>query len=176
MITPTLRFALPELTMLWLGLAGLMGAAQADTLAAPDGAVILTVTGQIDQTNADQEAHLDLGLLTAMGRVEIKTSTIWTDGLQHFEGVPLATVMAAVGAHGSVLRVTALNDYAVDIPISDAVPGGPLLAFQMNGVALSPRDKGPIWLVYPYDAGEEFRQEVIYARSIWQLVRIEVLP
>jgi hypothetical protein len=33
---------------------------------------------------------------------------------------------------------------------------------------------GPFWLVYNYDANPEFRTELIYARSIWQLARITV--
>ena len=37
------------------------------------------------------------------------------------------------------------------------------------------RDKGPLWLVYPYDADTAYQSEVIYARSVWQLDRIEVL-
>jgi hypothetical protein len=38
------------------------------------------------------------------------------------------------------------------------------------------RDKGPLWIVYPYDAKPEYRQELIYSRSIWQLDHIEVKP
>ena len=96
--------------------------------------------------------------------------------MQRFEGVPIASLMAALGAKGSAIRATALNDYAVEIPMEDAVQGRALLAIRMNGEELSPRDKGPIWVIYPYDAGTEFQTEVIYSRSIWQLNRIEVLP
>ena len=46
----------------------------------------------------------------------------------------------------------------------------------MDGQALSPRDKGPVWAVYPFDEGGVFQHDVTYARAIWQLVRIEVLP
>ncbi len=175
-MTYAVQIATRGLIALWLGLGAMGLPAWAEPLAPPSGEVILTVTGQIDRTNQNGAAALDLAQLAAMGMAEIKTSTIWTDGVQHFEGVPLATVLAAVGASGSALRVTALNEYAIDIPMTDAVPGGPLLAFRMNGVDLSPRDKGPIWLVYPYDKGGAFKQEVTYARSIWQLERIEVLP
>ena len=130
------------------------GPAVAKTLPAPEGAVILTVTGAIAQANSDQGAQFDLAMLQAMETEEFQTTTIWTEGPQVFRGVPLVRLIEVLEAEGQVIAASALNDYAVDIPISDAVPGGPLLAFQMNGVALSPRDKGPIWLVYPYDAGE----------------------
>jgi hypothetical protein len=45
----------------------------------------------------------------------------------------------------------------------------------MNGAEMSIRDKGPLWIVYPYDASDDFRSEVVYSRSIWQLDRIEVI-
>ena len=37
------------------------------------------------------------------------------------------------------------------------------------------RDKGPLWIIYPYDQNTDYQTEVIYSRSIWQLDRIEVL-
>jgi hypothetical protein len=37
------------------------------------------------------------------------------------------------------------------------------------------RDKGPLWIVFPFDSATEFQRESIYARSIWQLNRIAVV-
>jgi hypothetical protein len=39
---------------------------------------------------------------------------------------------------------------------------------------MSVREKGPIWMIFPYDSVEAFRTEQTYARSIWQLDRIAV--
>ncbi len=39
---------------------------------------------------------------------------------------------------------------------------------------MSVREKGPLWIVYPYSSSPEFQNEVIYSRSIWQLNRITV--
>ncbi|WP_296762669.1 hypothetical protein [Sediminimonas sp.] len=36
------------------------------------------------------------------------------------------------------------------------------------------RDKGPVWLLYPFDSAPRFRTELHYARSVWQLDRIEI--
>ena len=44
----------------------------------------------------------------------------------------------------------------------------------MNGEIMSLRDKGPLWVIYPYDQNAAYRSEVTYSRSIWQLDRIEV--
>ena len=38
------------------------------------------------------------------------------------------------------------------------------------------RDKGPFWIIYPFDSNPDYQSEVIYSRSIWQLNRLEVLP
>jgi hypothetical protein len=39
---------------------------------------------------------------------------------------------------------------------------------------MSVRDKGPLWLIYPYDSKAEYQSETIYSRSIWQLVKIDL--
>ena len=147
--------------------------AAADPLPVPSGDVVLTITGSIAETNGDGTASFDLPMLQAMGATRIETTTIWTEGLQVFEGIPLSDLIEALGAEGSVIAASALNDYTVEIPLSDAIPGGPILAYAQNGQPLSVRDKGPLWVVYPYDAKPEYQSEVIYARSIWQVKRME---
>ncbi|MGP1357715.1 oxidoreductase [Roseicyclus sp.] len=154
-----------------LGLAGPVAA-----LDPAEGEVLLTVTGAIAETNAEGAAELDLALLRSLGPVVIETTTIWTDGVQTFEGVELADLLAALGAEGTTLRAVALNDYAVDIPVSDAVEGGPVVAYLRNGAPMSLREKGPLWIVYPFDSAPEYQTELVYSRSIWQLDRIEVQP
>lgn len=146
------------------------------SLAQPAGEPILTVSGAIEAKNSGDTATFDLAMLEAMTPVTIETSTIWTDGVQSFTGVSLKDLLEHLGASGTMLAASALNDYTVEIPVSDAVEGGPILAYAMNGKALSVRDKGPLWVIYPYDAKSEYQTEVIYSRSIWQLAKIEVRP
>jgi hypothetical protein len=150
-------------------------AARAEGLGQPTAEVILTVSGAISVTNVDGEAHLDRAMVEALPVAEFSTSTIWTDGEHVFTGVPLSDLLAHVGAEGTTLRATAINDYTVEIPVADAVPGGPVVAYRMDGAPMSVRDKGPLWIVYPYDASADYRNEIIYSRSIWQLNRIEVV-
>ena len=59
--------------------------------------------------------------------------------------------------------------------VEDAVEGGPIIAYRLNGDRMSVRDKGPLWVVYPYDSDQVYQTEVIYSRSIWQLYRIDVI-
>lgn len=147
----------------------------AQTIVDPTGPVILTVTGNVAATNSENAAVLDLEMLEAIGTTAIETTTIWTEGSQRFEGVSLIALVQELGISGTTLRATAINDYAVEIPLSDAVEGGPILAYRLNGETMSVRDKGPLWVIYPYDADTKYRTEVVYSRSIWQLDRIEVL-
>ncbi|MDG3042520.1 oxidoreductase [Roseicyclus marinus] len=156
--------------------AAILAAGTATALEPTEGEVLLTVTGEIGATNSGQAAEFDLPLLETLGTVVIETSTIWTDGLQTFEGVELVDLLDAIMAEGSSLRAIAHNDYAVDIPIADAIEGGPIIAFLRNGELMGLRDKGPLWLIYPFDSSPEYQSETIYSRSIWQLDRIEVLP
>lgn len=150
--------------------------AAAEHLAPPEGEVILIVSGAIGMTNVAGEAHLDRDMLEEIGIEQFATSTLWTEGPQVFEGVPLHRLMAYLRANGRMLRMEALNDYQIEIPASEVENGGPLLAMRVNGVSLSPRDKGPIWMVFPYDSDARFRTDLTYARSVWQLGRIEILP
>ena len=146
----------------------------AQDLAAPEGDVILTVSGEIETTNGDGTASFDRAMLEAMDPVTIETTTIWTEGPQTFTGVPLATLMEQVGATGDSLSATAINDYAVEIPSGDWVEGGPIVAYLNNDEPMSVREKGPLWVVYPYDSDPAYQTEVTYSRSIWQLDRIIV--
>ena len=168
----TVGRALALLAVLCLG--PLMARAQEQ--AAPAGEVLLTISGEIARTDATGVARFDRAMLEALEQQSFETTTIWTEGPQRFSGVSLQVLLEAVGAQGTLLRATALNDYAVEIPVSDAVPGGPLVAYLQNGAPMSVREKGPLWIVYPFDSSAAYQTEQTYARSIWQLVAIEVLP
>jgi len=148
--------------------------AAADSLPLPAGEPILHVSGAVANTNVDGAAVFDLAMLEALPAVTFTTTTIWTDGPQTFTGVSLKDLMDAVGATGNVLETTAVNDYAVDVPATDAIDGGPIVAYRLNGKEMPLREKGPLWLVYPYDLVADYQTELIYARSIWQLDRIVV--
>lgn len=147
-------------------------AALADHFTVPKGKVILTVTGQITQHNADSVLKLDIDQLSALPQHIFTTSTVWTTGKSTFTGVLLKDLIAAVGAGGSVITLSALNDYQVTLPAAEVADDGPMLAYMQDGKPMKVRDKGPIWLVYPYDDNPDYRMELIYSRSIWQLVEI----
>lgn len=114
--------------------------------------------------------------LEKLGVASVKTSTPWTKASATFEGVYLKDVLSAAGAKTGQVKAVALNDYASSLPASDAYAHNVLLAYKMNGKRLSVRDKGPLWIVYPFDMDPSLKREVIYSRSVWQLKRLEVTP
>ena len=162
------RLCLPTLLI-----ASLMGmwCAAATAFSPPEGTVVLSVTGHPD---APGPVEFDRVLLSELPVVEFTTTTIWTDGPQTFTGVPLMALLDHLGVAPETVRLVAANDYAVDFPVETATETFPVLAFEQNGTAMSLRDRGPIWLVYPYDSDARLRSEVIFSRSVWQLVTIEL--
>lgn len=159
-----------------LGLAlalSLFGAAAlAQELAPPAGEPILRVDGKVTQSNTDGAALFDLAMLDALPQETFTTTTIWTDGALTFSGPPLAAVLQAAGADGTRIVARALNDYAVDIPAAEIGSRFPILATRINGETFGVRDKGPIWIIYPFDSETEWRTEVNFGRSVWQLAAL----
>ncbi len=147
----------------------------AGELPAPTEDVVLTISGAIENHNGDGSAQLDRTMLAAMRVIELETTTVWQEGTQRFTGVPLKDILALVGSDAaSSVAAIALNDYQVTIPVASIEDDVPIVAFLMNGEPMSPRDKGPLWIVYPYDSDEKYRNEVTYSRSIWQLDRLNL--
>jgi hypothetical protein len=160
-----------HLLRLMFVLAAILTAATSPVLAS--GEVVLVVSGATESHKA--KIQLSWGDLEAMPERSFETTTIWTKGKHKFTGIALNDFLKAIKADGTTVKATALNDYAVEIPISDAVVDGPIIAYKMDGIRMPVREKGPLWIVYPYDEKVEYRTEKIYARSIWQLNRIEIM-
>ncbi len=159
----------------FLALVLMWTVAPAHALEAPGGAVILTVDGKITVTNAsDGTATFDRAMIEALGVTEIVTETPWTDGPIRFEGARVSDLLTAVGAQGTSVHAIAINDYGVDIPISDFQNYDVIIAYRANGKTMRIRDKGPLWVIYPWDDMPKLRDEVHHGRSIWQLKHLTV--
>ena len=158
------RFLYAFLAFLALAVPGGPGGAESSP-------VVLTVSGRLTTAGA---RDFTLPALEALGTIRVRAATPWTDGVQDFTGVRLRDLLAAVGAQGGTLALTALNDYSVEIPISDASTYDVIVAYRHNGAAMAVRDKGPLWIIYPLDQHAELRNAEHQARMIWQLRRIDV--
>jgi hypothetical protein len=145
-----------------------------EPLPTPKGRVILTVIGNQIVSNHEGRALFDLEMLQALPVTQYETHTIWTEGVQSFQGVRLKDLFDRLDAKGAVIRVTALNDYSIDIPLNEASFQDAMIAYQRNGAPMPVRKKGPLWIVFPFDSDQRYRSEVYFSRSVWQLHKIEI--
>lgn len=141
----------------------------------PKGRVVLTVSGRIGIRNAEKTAEFDMDMLAALPQHTFSTKTPWYPEAHKFTGPLVRDVLAAVGAQGKNLRAIALNDYKVDLPVADALKFNLVLARLMDDKPMPVRDKGPLFIIYPFDADEALRNERYYSRAAWQLKAIDVL-
>ncbi|MEC9345820.1 MAG: hypothetical protein VYB54_06310 [Pseudomonadota bacterium] len=139
----------------------------------PTGTPVLTVSGMIATSNVDGSAVFDLAMLRTLPVTGIRTATPWDKGVHHFEGVSGADLVRALGASGTEFHVVALNNYEAVIPFSDFARYGVIFAYLKDGAPMSVRDKGPIFVVYPFDSDPALNREDILARSVWQVKSLE---
>lgn len=157
---------------LLLAAFSLSGAALA--LDAPKERPILAVSGKITVKNAGETARFDMKMIEALPQHSFTTSTPWFDKPVKFTGPLLADVLAAVKASGTSVSAVAINDYKVSIPMADATKYKMILARQIDDKPIPVREKGPLFVVYPFDTSAELRTSTYYERSIWQLKALEV--
>lgn len=153
---------------------GLMGAAYASALGTPTERPILTISGKIAVTNKDGTAQFDRPMLEALGMTTVETTTPWYEGKVKFEGVSLDKLMKQLGATGQRVAVVALNDYTTEIPMEDFRKYNVILALKRDGEYMPVRDKGPLFIIYPFDSNPELKTQTYYVRSAWQVARIDV--
>ena len=113
--------------------------------------------------------------LMALPQVTFATSTIWTNAIAQFSGPSLDSVLEAAGAADGDIRMTAINDYKVDLPRTWVEPASPIIATRIDGAPFGIREKGPLWLVFPFDSDDRFQTEEVYSFSIWQLTQIQII-
>lgn len=148
--------------------------AQAAMLPLPTERPILTVSGTIRNTNKDATAQFDRAMLEGLGMTGFETRTPWYDKPARFEGPLMQALLTYVGADGSRVVALALNDYSTEIPLSDFSRYGAILALKRDATYLTVRDKGPLFIVYPYDTDPELRQQKYYGRSAWQVAQLVI--
>ncbi len=134
---------------------------------------ILKVEGLI--SGEKTSTVLDLTMMDKMPQTEFSTTTPWHNGVTRFSGVLLKDLLATLQVTGTKLQIIALNDYAVGADISELVAADALLATRQNGEIMPVSDKGPVFLVFPFDSRPELQHQTYYSRAVWQIAEIDVL-
>ena len=157
-----------------LGAAALLLVGASHALDAPKGKVILSITGNIQFKNASDRADFDMDMLAALPQHSFTTKTPWFKESKKFTGPLLRDVLAAAGAQGGTLKAVALNDFKIEIPVSDTQQFPMLLARLLDDTPMPIREKGPLFIVYPFDTNTELQSARYYSRSAWQLRTLNV--
>ena len=167
-------YGLIAATLLLIASVGVQVSHAKDQLPAPTGKQVLEVTGMIDATTDGTSAYFDIDQLMALGPKQITTATPWTSGTVNFVGIPVKALLDAVKASGETLSVTALNHYTASMPIDVLTDANAILAYEMDGQRLKIRDKGPLWVIFPFDDDAKYRTDAYLAYAVWQVKLVKV--
>jgi hypothetical protein len=140
----------------------------------PSGPAVLRISGLVTQPNMQQQAVFDMPMLQAFPQHSFTTQTPWYDKPVKFSGPLLRDVLAAAGAEGEGITAIALNDYRTEIPFSDAEQYDLIVAILVNDQPMPVREKGPLFLVYPFDSKAELQAATFFNRSAWQLRALQI--
>lgn len=146
----------------------------ASTTSASEDKVVLTISGKIGSNGQGEPQKFSIADLEKLGVATIETTTPWYDGRMRFDGVSFNKLFDKVNAQGQTVKVVALNDYTISVPVDDLKKFNAILAYKRNGNLMPVRDKGPLFIIYPYDSSPELNNQIYYARSAWQVARIIV--
>ncbi len=138
--------------------------------------VLLSVTGLVDPGNTPAGTDFDLATLDALPQHSFVTATPWFTDKRRFSGPLLRNVLAAAGAkpQARLLLAVALNNYKIEMPVDDSRRYDVIVASRLDDKPMSVRDKGPLFIVYPFHEHAKLRSERYYSRSAWQLRRLEL--
>ena len=129
-------------------------------LGLPKGDTVLTVSGKITRHNVGNTAVFDMASIEALGLDSFTTLTPWTKRVK-FEGVYLDKFLRYVGASGTKLVCTALNDYGCEIPLDMIAQDKPLMATRINGQFMPIDHFGPLFVMFDLDRHPEWQSNVI---------------
>lgn len=132
---------------------------------------VLTIKGKI----ANGERSFTLKQLKQLPSLEVKTETIWTDEAHTYTAISVKQLLENVNAQGDTLKLIALNDYSVEVPVKTLIEHDAFIAYKQDGKRMRIRDKGPLWILYPFSDKPEINTPVYQSHSVWQLKSIEVL-
>ena len=113
------------------------------------------------------------GVSEKKNKMKIKTSTPWTETIE-LEGPLMSDVLDFFDIKGSKIKLISTEDYAKVIDRKDIEKYNAILAFTMNGKEMDPSNRGPFWMMYPFDSTPEIQNKAYYLQCIWQIKEIRV--
>ncbi|MEM9025445.1 MAG: hypothetical protein AAGB06_00780 [Verrucomicrobiota bacterium] len=141
---------------------------------APTGKPILQITGKIQVSTDGERAIFDYELLKQFPQHSLRVKSPWFDSERIQTGPLLGDLLEFLGIHGSSMYVQALNGYTASVPVADAKNLKILLSIDRDGRPLRVRDKGPVFITYPFTEMPELHNDITYAKSVWMVNSIEI--
>lgn len=182
MLLPTSR------SLLALAVALSFGAAAP---AVAEGPTLLTVTGEITDTNRgpvdpetdklfifndvnfERAREFDLGMLETLPQATVHADFPKGGEKTEFSGPLLKDVLAAAGAEGKTLMIQAMDGYAIEAPLDELVDKGAVVALARDGKSLGIGGLGPTQIVFPR-ADRADLADMSDDWWIWQIFHIKV--
>lgn len=154
----------------WMAASWGMLAGSGHAATAASGPVVLRIYSTSGQGKAPNlVASYDMAFLRGLPQKSFSAQTPWFTKPVRFTGPLLRDVLAAAKVSGKSIQAVALDEYKAAIPFADAQQFDMVLAHQIDGQTLTPKDKGPLFVVYPYDSQPQLQSVQYYGRSVWQL-------
>ena len=171
--------------IMWLGLTF----APLQVLA--DEPPILTVSGDISQTNRGPSGEEDATMLgahdiafvngfaftradlAALPQTTYRGRVPGSEAEVSFTGPMITDVLAQAGANGGTVTITALDGYGIEMEVSYIETHKPILAVAADGVSLAIGDLGPAVSVFPPTDDAQLADDFA-ARQTWAAFHIGV--
>jgi len=142
----------------------------------PDDEPLLTVMGKIGVTNQADTLIMDRTMVEAVGMVTYQVQNPFEGRPITYTGVLMRDLLELWQVDEGVqqVKLVALNDYQVTIPVEDFYTYPILFALLADGEVMEPDYLGPAMLVFPLDH-YEFNVPMVRRQWIWQIRAIELL-
>jgi len=117
--------------------------------------------------------EFDIDALKALPQTTVATDFPKGGPTVTFTGPALADVLAAAGATGETVTIQAMDGYAVDVPMSEMVGKGAVVALERDGKPLGIGSFGPTQIVFPRAERADLA-DMPDDWWIWQIYHIKV--
>jgi hypothetical protein len=156
--------------MWWVAEVQIGEATAGGPLPAPDGDVILKVTGDLSLPNVDDECHFDADLFDQHAISQDLDDPWMGDGLE-YRGLTLNKVWELCGGsdEAGAMVMVAKDGMTVEIAAEDLMEWPIMLAYQVDGADLIDDLGGPVKLVFPAEAADTYSQD----NWMWWVVEVQ---
>lgn len=159
------RLLIPMISMMFVALS--VGLASAEE----DGSRIIRFSGALAE---GQSSTVTVKQIEQAGLQEFTVFNPYEEREEDYTGVFISDLVEMFGAEGvQSVRLTALDDYVIDINQEEWSNLRIVLATRVDGAYFGFETKGPMRIVFPdYDSDKLEHQELL-PKWIWMITRIE---